>query len=52
MTDTTSKPKFFDKILGVDSSDKNSMQSKEVVSYSIAGLGQNIICQLVTTFFM
>ena len=52
MTDTTNKPKFFDKILGVDPSDKNSMQSKEVVSYSVAGLGQNIICQLVTTFFM
>ena len=52
MTDTTSKPKFFDKILGVDPNDKNSMQSKEVVSYSVAGLGQNIICQLVTTFFM
>ena len=52
MTDTTSKPKFFDKILGVDPSDKNSMQTKEVVSYSVAGLGQNIICQLVTTFFM
>ncbi|MBE5762710.1 MAG: MFS transporter [Clostridiales bacterium] len=51
MTDTT-KPKFFDKILGVDPTDKNSMQSKEVISYSIAGLGQNIICQLVTTFFM
>ena len=51
MTDTT-KPKFFDKILGVDPSDKDSMQSKEVVSYSVAGLGQNIICQLVTTFFM
>ncbi len=52
MTDTTNKPKFFDKILGVDPNDKDSMQSKEVVSYSVAGLGQNIICQLVTTFFM
>ncbi len=51
MADTT-KPKFFDKILGVDSNDKDSMQSKEVISYSVAGLGQNIICQLVTTFFM
>ena len=53
MADTTkTKPKFFDKILGVDSNDKDSMQSKEVISYSVAGLGQNIICQLVTTFFM
>ena len=52
MTDTTQKPKFFDKILGVDPNDKDSMQSKEVISYSVAGLGQNIICQLVTTFFM
>ena len=52
MADTTKKVGFFDKVLGVDPNDKDSMQSKEVVSYSVAGLGQNIICQLVTTFFM
>ena len=52
MENETKKVGFFDKILGVDPTDKNSMQSKEVISYSVAGLGQNIICQLVTTFFM
>ena len=52
MENQTKKVGFFDKILGVDPTDKESMQSKEVVSYSVAGLGQNIICQLVTTFFM
>ena len=52
MENTQKKVGFFDKILGVDPNDKDSMQSKEVVSYSVAGLGQNIICQLVTTFFM
>jgi len=50
--ETTKKPSFFDKLLGVDPNDKDSMQTKEVISYSFAGFGQNIICQLVTTFFM
>ncbi len=40
------------KMLGVDPSKPGEMQTKEVISYSIAGFGQNIICQLVTTFFM
>lgn len=40
------------KMLGVDPSKPDEMQAKEVLSYSIAGFGQNIICQLVTTFFM
>ena len=40
------------KMLGTDPNRPGEMQSKEVISYSIAGLGQNIICQLVTTFFM
>ena len=40
------------KVLGVDPSKPDEMQAKEVLSYSIAGFGQNIICQLVTTFFM
>jgi sugar (glycoside-pentoside-hexuronide) transporter len=39
-------------VLGVDPSKPDEMQAKEVLSYSIAGFGQNIICQLVTTFFM
>lgn len=43
---------FVHKCLGTDPEDKEGMQPKEVISYSIAGLGQNIICQLVTTFFM
>lgn len=40
------------KMLGTDPAKKEEMQPKEVLSYSVAGLGQNIICQLVTTFFM
>lgn len=44
--------KFLCKMLGTDPAKKEEMQPKEVLSYSVAGLGQNIICQLVTTFFM
>ena len=40
------------KLLGTDPSKKEDVQPKEALSYSFAGLGQNIICQLVTTFFM
>ncbi len=40
------------KFLGTDPSDKESMQTKEVLSYSLAGLGQNLICQLVASFFL
>lgn len=40
------------KMLGTDPAKKEEMQPKEVLSYSVVGLGQNIICQLVTTFFM
>jgi len=40
------------KFFGTDPTKKEEMQPKEVLSYSVAGLGQNIICQLVTTFFM
>ena len=43
---------FLNKTLGTDPTKKDDVQSKEVLAYSIAGLGQNIICQLVTTFFM
>ena len=43
---------FLNKMLGTDPTKKDDVQSKEVLAYSIAGLGQNIICQLVTTFFM
>lgn len=43
---------FLNKTLGTDPTKKDDVQSKEVLAYSVAGLGQNIICQLVTTFFM
>lgn len=51
------KTKFWDmplwhKILQTDPEKKDEMQPKEVMSYSIAGLGQNLICQLVTSFFL
>ena len=39
-------------MMGTDPKKPEEMQPKEVLSYSVAGLGQNIICQLVTTFFM
>ena len=44
--------KLLRKFFGTDPTKKEEMQPKEVLSYSVAGLGQNIICQLVTTFFM
>lgn len=40
------------KLLQTDPEKKDEMQPKEVISYSIAGLGQNLICQLVTSFFL
>lgn len=40
------------KFLGTDPTKPDSVQPKEALSYSFAGFGQNIICQLVTTFFM
>lgn len=51
------KTKFWDlplwhKLLQTDPEKKDEMQPKEVMSYSIAGLGQNLICQLVTSFFL
>ena len=48
----TSESKFLNKMMGTDPTKKDDVQVKEVLSYSVAGLGQNIICQLVTTFFM
>ena len=44
--------KFLNKMMGTDPTKKDDVQVKEVLAYSVAGLGQNIICQLVTTFFM
>lgn len=44
--------KLLCKFFGTDPKKKEEMQPKEVLSYSVAGLGQNIICQLVTSFFM
>ena len=40
------------KILGTSPDTPDEMQPKEVLSYSIAGFGQNLICQLVTSFFL
>lgn len=44
--------KLLRKFFGTDPTKKEEMQPSEVLSYSVAGLGQNIICQLVTAFFM
>lgn len=44
--------KLLRKFFGTDPNKKEEMQPSEVLSYSVAGLGQNIICQLVTAFFM
>lgn len=51
------KKSFFDlpilhKLFGTDPTKPNEVQPKEALGYSFAGFGQNIICQLVTTFFM
>lgn len=43
---------FWHKLLQTDPQKKDEMQPKEVMSYSLAGLGQNLICQLVTSFFL
>lgn len=43
---------FLHKMLGTSPDKPNEMQPKEVISYSVAGLGQNLICQLVTSFFL
>ena len=43
---------FVHKMLGTDPSQPNEMQPKEVLSYSFAGFGQNLICALVTSFFL
>lgn len=40
------------KLFGTDPTKPETVQPKEALSYSFAGFGQNIICQLVTTFFM
>ena len=40
------------KLFSTDPSKPETVQPKEALSYSFAGFGQNIICQLVTTFFM
>lgn len=44
--------KFLHKLLGTDPNKKDEMQPTEVLSYSVAGFGQNMICQLVTSFFL
>lgn len=44
--------KFLHKILGTNPEEKEEMQPKEVLAYSVAGFGQNMICQLVTSFFL
>ena len=40
------------KLFSTDPTKPETVQPKEALSYSFAGFGQNIICQLVTTFFM
>lgn len=43
---------FLHKMLGTSPDRPDEMQPKEVLSYSVAGFGQNLICQLVTSFFL
>lgn len=43
---------FLHKLLGTDPTHPEEMQPKEVLAYSTAGFGQNMICQLVTSFFL
>ena len=43
---------FVHKVLGTDPTKPDEMQPKEVLSYSFAGFGQNLICALVTSFFL
>lgn len=38
------------KLFGTDPNDKEGMQPKEALSYSVAGLGQNLICGLVGSY--
>lgn len=40
------------KLLGTNPNQPNEMQPKEVLAYSTTGFGQNMICQLVTSFFL
>ena len=41
---------FLHKVFGTSPDDKKGMQPKEALSYSIAGLGQNLICGLVGSY--
>ncbi len=55
--ETATKASFFDKpifhkILETDPKKPEEMQPKEVLSYSFAGLGQNMIFQIVSAYFM
>ncbi|MEG2413923.1 MAG: MFS transporter, partial [Clostridia bacterium] len=43
---------FMNKLCGTESSKDGEMKPKEVLSYSVAGFGQNLICQLVTSFLL
>lgn len=43
---------FLHKLLGTDPNQPSEMQPAEVLAYSTAGFGQNMICQLVTSFFL
>ncbi|MEG1536039.1 MAG: MFS transporter [Clostridia bacterium] len=56
---TVAKKKFslndsplMNKLCGTESSKDGEMKPKEVLSYSVAGFGQNLICQLVTSFLL
>ncbi len=55
--EATAKKSFFDKpifhkILETDPGKPEEMQPKEVLSYSFAGLGQNMIFQIVSAYLM
>ncbi len=43
------KPKFWDKIFGATPGD-GEMQSKEALSFSLCGFGQNLICTIIGSY--
>ncbi|HOO22620.1 MAG TPA: glycoside-pentoside-hexuronide (GPH):cation symporter [Clostridia bacterium] len=44
------KKNFLHKLFGTNPADKEGMQPREALSYSVAGLGQNLICGLVGSY--
>ena len=43
------KPKFWDRIFGATPGD-GEMQSKEALSFSLCGFGQNLICTIIGSY--